>query len=92
MPGGFGVGGIGNARRKTENQGSQAFRGDVMRYACMIGPLAGLLLLFACAGSVAADRNFSQYPGFAEYFAANPPADAAGPANRALAPQRCATA
>ena len=32
-----------------------------------------------------ADRNFTQYPGFAEYFAANPPAEAAGPADRALA-------
>ena len=41
---------------------------------------------------VAADGNFSQRPGFAEYFAAHPPADAAGPADRALARQRCATA
>ena len=48
------------------------------------GLLVGLLLLSACAGS-AADRNFSQYPGFAEYFAANPPPGAAGPADQALA-------
>ena len=41
---------------------------------------------------VSADRNFSQYPGFTEYFAANPPAEAAGPADQALARQRCATA
>ena len=61
------------------------FRGDVMRYVYMIGCLAGLVLICAWAGSAAADGNFSQRPGFAEYFAANPPADAAGPADRALA-------
>ena len=63
-----------------------------MRYACMIACLAGLVLLFACAGSAVAAGNFSQYPGFAEYFEVNPPAGAAGPADRALARQRCATA
>ena len=63
-----------------------------MRYVYMIGPLAGLVLLFAWAGSAAAAGNFSQRPGFAEYFAANPPADDAGPADRTLARQRCATA
>ena len=52
------------------------FRGDAMRYVYMIGPLAGLLLVCAWAGSVAADGNFSQRPGFAAYFAANPPAEA----------------
>ena len=56
-----------------------------MRYVYMSGCLAGLLLLCAWTGSAAADCNFSQYPGFAEYFAANPPAAAAGPADRALA-------
>ena len=48
-----------------------------------ISCLAGLVL--ACAGAVAADRNFSQYPGFAEYFAEHPPAGAADPDDRALA-------
>ena len=76
---------LGNAHREAENQGSHAFRGDVMRYVYMIGCLTGLLLICVRAGSAAADRNFSQRPGFAEYFAANPPADAAGPADRALA-------
>ena len=42
-------------------------------------------LVLACAGVVAADRNFSQYPGFAEYFAENPPAGPANPDDRALA-------
>ena len=51
----------------------------------LAGCFAGLLLLGVCAGVSVADRNFSQYPGFAEYFAANPPAGAAGPADRALA-------
>ena len=41
--------------------------------------------MLACVGAVAADRNFSQYPGFAEYFAENPPAGAAAPDDRALA-------
>ena len=49
------------------------------------GCFAGLLLLGAWAAASAADRNFTQYPGFAEYFAANPPAEVAGPADRALA-------
>ena len=53
------------------------------RRAHTIGCLAGLVL--ACVGAVAADRNFSQYPGFAEYFAENPPAGAAAPDDRALA-------
>ena len=55
------------------------------RCARAAGLLAGLLLVCACAGVAAADRNFSQYPGFAEYFVANPPAGAAGPADQALA-------
>ena len=42
-------------------------------------------MVLAGAGAVAADRNFSQYPGFAEYFAEHPPAAAAGPDDRALA-------
>ena len=53
--------------------------------ASTAGFLAGLLLICAWHGVATADRNFSQYPGFAEYFAANPPAGAAGPADRALA-------
>ena len=53
------------------------------RRALAIGCLTGLAL--ACAGLVAADRNFSQYPGFAEYFAEHPPAGAAAPDGRALA-------
>ncbi len=55
------------------------------RTLVLSGCLAGLLLLAVCAGASAADRNFSQYPGFAEYFAANPPTPAASPADRALA-------
>ena len=43
----------------------------MMRYVYLIGCLAGLLLICAWAGTAAADRNFSQHPGFAEYFAAN---------------------
>ena len=53
-----------------------------MRYVHMIGCLAGLVLICAWAGPAAAG-NFSQCPGFAAYFAANPPADVAGPADRA---------
>lgn len=34
------------------------------------------LLLCAAASAQAASRNFSQYPGFAEWYAANPPSDA----------------
>ncbi len=49
------------------------------------GCFAGLLLLGTWAAASAADRSFSQYPGFVEYFAANPPAGAAGPTDRALA-------
>ena len=56
-----------------------------MRLVCTIGCLAGLLAICAWAGPAAADRNFSQYPGFAEYFAANPPAEATSRADRALA-------
>ena len=55
-----------------------------MKTASTAGLLAGLLLTWAWYG-VAADRNFSQYPGFVEYFAANPPPPAAGAADRALA-------
>jgi len=53
------------------------------------GGLAGLLLAGAVAenaiGIASADTNFSQYPGFAEYFAAHPPAGAVSRADRALA-------
>ena len=56
----------------------------MLRRACRGVALAGLFLICGSVGS-AADRNFSQYPGFAEYFAANPPAAAAGPADQALA-------
>ena len=48
-----------------------------------IGIVAGLALV--CAGAVAADRNFSQFPGFAEYFAENPPVGAADSRDQALA-------
>ena len=54
-----------------------------------VGGLAGLLLAGAATGNVIgiayADTNFSQYPGFAEYFAAHPPGGAASEADRALA-------
>ena len=50
-----------------------------------LGRLAGLLLAGAASGIVSAAPNFSQYPGFAEYFAANPPAGAASEADQALA-------
>ena len=53
------------------------------------GGFAGLLLAGAVTGNAigiaSADTNFSQYPGFAEYFAAHPPAGAASEADRALA-------
>ena len=49
------------------------------------GLLVWLLLTCASAQAAAEDRNFSQYPGFAEYFAANPPVAAASPADQALA-------
>lgn len=55
------------------------------RRARAAGLLAWLALLGAGAAVFAADRNFSQYPGFAEYFAANPPAGAADEDDRALA-------
>ena len=58
---------------------------NMVRRLFVAGVLAGLLLTRAWDVSSAADRNFSQYPGFAEYFAANPPAEAAGPADQALA-------
>ena len=35
-----------------------------------------LLLVLSTGGAEAASRNFSQYPGFAEWYAANPPSDA----------------
>ncbi|MDE0460018.1 MAG: hypothetical protein OXI15_22235 [Chromatiales bacterium] len=44
--------------------------------------LAGLVA--AGGGCAAADSNFSQYPGFAEYFAEHPPADAADHDEQAL--------
>ena len=47
--------------------------------------LAGLVLATACAGIIADDRNFSQYPGFTEYFAENPPAGPANEHDQALA-------
>ncbi len=43
------------------------------------------MLICGSTPVIAADRNFSQYPGFAEYFEANPPAAAAGPVDQALA-------
>ena len=51
--------------------------------ACLTGLV--LTCVLAGAGAVAADRNFSQYPGFAEYFAANPPAGVASESDQALA-------
>ena len=50
-----------------------------------VGRLVGLVLAWVWAGAVAADRNFSQYPGFAEYFAEHPPAGAADQGGQALA-------
>ena len=47
-----------------------------------VGCLAGLVL--AGVGAAAGETNFSQYPGFAQFFAANPPAGAAGESDRAL--------
>ena len=58
---------------------------NMARRLFVAGVLAGLLLTRAWDVSSADDRNFSQYPGFAEYFAANPQAEAAGPADQALA-------
>ena len=47
-----------------------------------VGCLAALVIVGA--GADAAETNFSQYPGFAEFFAENPPAGAAGKRDRAL--------
>ena len=47
-----------------------------------VGCLAALVVVGA--GAAAAETNFSQYPGFAEFFAENPPAGAAGESDRAL--------
>lgn len=63
----------------------RGFSGAAARGVCTAGLLAGLVLLGVSATVFAADRNFSQYPGFAEYFAANPPAGAADEDDRALA-------
>ena len=54
---------------------------SVRPVACLVGLVSASLL----AGVVAADRNFSQYPGFAEYFAENPPTGVASESDRALA-------
>ena len=48
----------------------------------MAGRLAGLVL--ACAGTAAAGTNFSQYSGFAEFFAENPPSGVPDRSERAL--------
>ena len=69
--------------RHSRESGNPGGAGRALR-ACTGGLLAWLLLI-SVSTVTAADRNFSQYPGFAEYFAANPPAGAAGPADRALA-------
>ena len=47
-----------------------------------LGVLAGLVL--AGAGVAAAESNFSQYRGFAKFFAENPPAGAPGESERVL--------
>ena len=44
--------------------------------------LAGLVLAGAAVAAV--ESNFSQYPGFAEYFAENPPAGVANAMEQAL--------
>ncbi len=51
-----------------------------------VGGFAALVLVGAVvgAGAAAAETNFSQYPGFAEFFAANPPADVPNASDRAL--------
>ena len=49
-----------------------------------VGCLAGLVLVGIGAGAAAAETNFSQYPGFAEFFAANPPAGVPNESDRAL--------
>ncbi len=71
------------ATRHSRGSGNPGGAGRALR-ARTAGLLAWLLLTSASTVT-AADRNFSQYPGFAEYFAANPPAPAAGPADQALA-------
>ena len=49
-----------------------------------VGCLAGLVLVGTGAGATAAETNFSQYPGFAEFFAANPPTGVPNESDRAL--------
>ena len=49
-----------------------------------VGCLAGLVLVGTGAGVTAAETNFSQYPGFAEFFAANPPTGVPNESDRAL--------
>ena len=49
-----------------------------------VGCLAGLVLVGIGAGATAAETNFSQYPGFAEFFAANPPTGVPNESDRAL--------
>ena len=49
-----------------------------------VGGFAALVLVGAGVGASAAETNFSQYPGFAEFFAANPPAGVPNESDRAL--------
>ncbi|MDD9982688.1 MAG: hypothetical protein OXU81_15260 [Gammaproteobacteria bacterium] len=49
-----------------------------------VGCLAGLVLVGIGAGATAAGTNFSQHPGFAEFFAANPPTGVPNESDRAL--------
>ena len=49
-----------------------------------VGCLAGLVLVGIGASATAAETNFSQYPGFAEFFAANPPTGVPNESDRAL--------
>ena len=46
--------------------------------------LAGAVLLLVTFAAFAAETNFSQYPGFAEFFAENPPAGVPNESDRAL--------
>jgi hypothetical protein len=55
----------------TGRRRSSAVRWSLAASAA-IACIAGLLLL---SGAPPTEHNFSQYPGFAEYFAANPPSD-----------------
>ncbi|MCY4554882.1 MAG: hypothetical protein OXF79_00530, partial [Chloroflexi bacterium] len=71
--------------KRMSGLSSTAMRRTLPGHVYTITCLAGLLLVCAWAGSAAAGSTFSQYPGFTEYFAANPPAEAAGQADRALA-------